>query len=151
MRWNHTLLLGAILLANPGCGGNELDLATVSGTVLLEGLPVQGVFVIFNPEGLPESMAITDREGKFELQYNVKREGAPLGKHEVRLMAAAGDELAEFREKGLFDGKPTQFPAKYTRTFETVEVVNGRNDFQFDLTMEEGGPLVREASEDEDE
>lgn len=149
MRLINRLLLGAVLVTSPGCGGNDLELATVSGTVLMDGIPVQCVFVIFKPEGLPESMAVTDRDGYFELQYNIKREGAPLGKHDVRLMTVAGDEVAEFRDR--FHGKPTQFPEKYTRTFETVEVVSGHNEFLFELTTEGAQRLVEEEEEEEED
>jgi hypothetical protein len=83
---------GLVCLA--GCGPSEdFKLAPVSGTVTLDGQPLVGAGVTFQPEGGgagnpgPGSAAITDASGKYELQTAEakRRAGAVVGKHTVRI------------------------------------------------------------------
>jgi hypothetical protein len=53
------------------------------GTVTRDGKPVPGVMINFMPENGRPSWAITDAEGKYELQYNKNYTGGLVGKHKV--------------------------------------------------------------------
>lgn len=129
--WAPAALALALAVTCTGCGSNDVELASVSGRVTLDGQPVQGVFVIFQPRGRKPSYAMLDADGRFALQYNVEYAGAVLGKQEVFLRVPGSDELGELPP----DVKaPTKVPDKFTRVFETVEVKRGKNDFHLELT-----------------
>ncbi|QDT94027.1 DUF6795 domain-containing protein [Gimesia algae] len=111
-----------------GCsGGGETlpELTEVTGTVTLDGKPVENISVIFQPEVAEQatSRGTTNAEGKFSLMYNQDASGAVPGIHKVRFAVMDADST------GLL-------PDKYTRpnTGETANVkAEGSNDFQFEL------------------
>lgn len=72
-----TLGLG-VLLSMSGCGGSDLELIPVTGTVTYQGQPVAGATVVFQPESGPPSTATTDDEGRFEMNTR-GRPGVALG------------------------------------------------------------------------
>jgi len=123
-------LIGLVIFG-VGCRKSDVNLAPVSGVVTLDGEPMKGVIVVFQPETGPPSSAITDTEGQFELQYNVKFGGALVGKQKVRLQALDNETAAEWAaEMGT---EPSPIPSEYLQTFRTVEVTEGSNEFVFDL------------------
>lgn len=86
MRISSVALLSCalLLLALTGCpdsGGVETpDLVPVSGTVKLDGEPVEGVSVMFGTSGVGES----DATGRFELVFQGGPEkGVPVGDYTV--------------------------------------------------------------------
>ncbi|MCS7306512.1 MAG: carboxypeptidase-like regulatory domain-containing protein [Thermoguttaceae bacterium] len=59
------VLLGGVLACLAGCGKKE-NLVSVSGTVLLDGKPLNGAVVTFHPvKGGPTGHAKTDASGRF--------------------------------------------------------------------------------------
>lgn len=77
-----------------GCGNQEYVLAPVSGVVKVDGKPVAGLRVAFEPIATeknsapgPESIGITNAEGEFELKTfdERPRSGAVVGKCRVRI------------------------------------------------------------------
>jgi hypothetical protein len=130
--WVHTIM--ALSIAGYlGCSQKAGDLGRVTGRVTLDGKPVQGVFILFQPEGRKASYSWLDAEGKFVLQYNVAHSGAVVGNQKIQLKTPAEDELTEL-PAGVT--QPTEVPPKYLAPFQTVEVKTGRNDFTFDLTSD---------------
>lgn len=121
-------LCGALALA--GCGRSDVDLAAVCGQVTLDGEPVRGLFIVFQPPRGKPSYAMLDADGKFTLQYNVENAGAVVGKQEVFLKVPGSDEMGEL-PAGV--SEPTKIPNKFRQVFETVEVKSGRNEFKLDL------------------
>ncbi len=87
------LLLWAV--AASGCGGGEdYEVAPVSGQVLLDGGPVPEVRIKLQPKAMdsknvapgPGSYAIADEYGRFELKLvKPQRMGAVVGTHVVRI------------------------------------------------------------------
>ena len=78
--WGAASGLLAVLIA--GCGGG-LDLIPVSGTVTLDGKPVDGAAVVFVPvAGGPVASGTTEAGGKFRLM-TVNEPGAVPGEHHV--------------------------------------------------------------------
>jgi hypothetical protein len=84
MTW---LLLTACAL---GCGGSgRPKLVSVTGTVTLDGKPLEGAIVAFLPDVDAKakykrpSSGITDASGKFTLGTYDKTDGAPVGKYKV--------------------------------------------------------------------
>ena len=84
-----------VILCLAGCGsGAGYKVVPVSGKITLDGQPLAGATVTFQPEASgkegtagPGSAAVTDAAGKFVLQTaEAKRKpGAVVGKHTVRI------------------------------------------------------------------
>jgi hypothetical protein len=86
-----------------GCS-NGHKFAPVSGRVTLNGQPLAGVTVDFQPLGSsqnsepgPGSTAVTDADGRFVLhsQLEKSRQGAVVGKHQVRIWPAEGSQAPD--------------------------------------------------------
>jgi len=84
------MIAGIALLS--GCGGGEAGpaLATVTGTVTLDGQPVDHGQVYFHPDSSrgttgPTSMAEIGPDGKYSIKSSQDREGAVVGFHQVRV------------------------------------------------------------------
>lgn len=87
LRGSCLTLLGLAVCA--GCGSGGPPLGKVSGAVTLDGKPLAGAGVIFNPtsnqtnEG--PAYGQTDASGKYTLQYGSKRKGALPGPKDVTI------------------------------------------------------------------
>ena len=119
----------AILLA--GCGPSGPPLGIVHGTITLDGEPLHGARVEFQPqgEGGSPSYGITDAAGHYEANFSVKRPGAMVGTHTVRVSTYAqspgGDSTKDL---------PERVPPQYNSNSELqVEVKAGENTHDFPL------------------
>jgi len=132
--------LGAVLmlLTVAGCGqtGDTPDVVPVTGTITLDGSPLEGAQVEFQPQSTGEadkpavpSYGTTDETGKYTLKLGPGRvAGAMPGTHEVRIM--------KYPQQSD-DGTSGQqiLPAKYNSASElTVEVSSDKQGgYDFDL------------------
>lgn len=98
--WGVVLALTAIALA--GCGSEGFEVVPVSGTVTLDGQPLAGASVSFQPTGSaatpgPGSTAVTDAGGRYVLKTaeTAQRTGAVVGNHVVRISAAQDQRAAD--------------------------------------------------------
>lgn len=73
-----------------GCGDGRPVAHPTSGTVAVDGRPLEGVELIFYPQAAPPSdvrvpnpRAVTDAEGHFEVSTYEGRDGAPAGEYRV--------------------------------------------------------------------
>ncbi len=108
----RVLILSLLCLFTVGCGGPNL--APVSGTVTLDGKPVDGIRVTFEPivgesdvtdEEYYTSFGITDDRGHYEMQTEVHdklKTGAVVGKSAVRFLCTKREN---FMNKGLEDSR----------------------------------------------
>ncbi|MBI1248631.1 hypothetical protein GC197_12425 [bacterium] len=117
----------ACLALFTGCNGDSL--ASVSGVVTLDGHPVRGLEVNFEPvDAAPDrttGTGYTQADGSYSLHYPGYKKGTPPGDYIVRI---SGGE-------SLDDGTRVRVPAKYNAKSELTEtVVPGKNKFDFDLT-----------------
>jgi hypothetical protein len=82
----------AYMSASLGCESKPHGLAPVSGIVTLDGQPVSGVRVTFQPSGRdtdnpgPGSSAFSDASGRYELKTVRGDDGAIPGLHTVRIL-----------------------------------------------------------------
>jgi len=119
-----------------GCGGGEL--AQVSGTVTLDGQPLEGAQVSFWPldgEGEKDrpSAGVTDSNGQYRLMYTAEESGVLIGRHRVEISTASGGEEGP---------KPERIPPQYnTRSELTAEVTSGENILNFDLSSKPSQPF----------
>jgi len=126
------VLLVACLAA--GCGGGP-NVVPVSGRVTLDGKPVAGVHVSFQPvatEGNKNpgggSYAITDADGRFTLRLvEGGGAGAAVGKHRVEITTRI--EVDNATDSVKAPNPKTVIPAKYNRSSNlTFEVPPGGTD-----------------------
>lgn len=129
------LLLVACLMVLQGCGGpSGPPVGQVMGTVTLDGKPVPGARVTFEPAkgaaGAPAG-GRTDGQGKYELWTSKDRKGAAPGNHTVRIETDPNPDP----ETGK---TPPPLPAKFNAQSKlTAEVKAGSNTIDFPLTSSE--------------
>lgn len=118
-------LMLAAALAVAGCG-QSAPLVPVSGTVKLDGKPIEGVLVTFrlaSGDLKPIATGTTNAQGEFELRHVERGAGIPAGEYKVTLSTERPDrEGAEV------------FPAKYHNPEETIltaSVPEGGKTFEF--------------------
>ena len=116
----------------PGASDKEAaaaEFAEVSGTVTLNGQPLVGADVEFQPrEGAP-SYGVTDENGRYELMYTRDKKGAIVGEHVVRITTTRIRSDPEGKEEGEL---AEVVPPKYNAQSElSVKVLPGKNTFDF--------------------
>ena len=140
---SHLLPLLFIVVLSVGCKSKE-EIASVEGTVTMDGKPLEGATVVFiNTSGRPAG-ASTDAAGHYVLNFTKGRQGAIPGPNKVR--------ISTIRDAGVdADGKPVpaqkeRVPMRYNaQTTLEFEVKPGeKNIANFDL--ESKGPIVQSSS-----
>lgn len=122
-----SLLVGFVLSVLAGCGGDSVSLGEVTGIVTVDGQPVEGLEVRFNPEGdsAGTSLGYTKTDGSYQIFYGGGGNGAVVGSHTVTVTAAETDG----------EGAPVQIPAKYNDQTELkFDVQAGKNTFNIEIT-----------------
>jgi hypothetical protein len=135
------------LIAAVGCGPTStVTLMPVEGRVMLDGEPVRGCVVAFEPVDAhsktgPQAIGIADSDGRFRLRTSGNRLGAVVGVH--RVFVVPGDEAAMAAPRGLEEQKstasasPSPVPGRYqsavTSGLEATVMAEGQNVFVFDL------------------
>lgn len=134
--WKPVTLMSLGLLLASGCSeGPELGLVT--GTVKLQGQAVPYAYVVFQPIDPPGTYgaAYTKADGTYELRFSDSRNGATLGKHQVKIRTASTDEIqVEDKNTGLM--VTPELPKGYQGRLEFEfdrQVVSGSNSHDFDL------------------
>lgn len=112
-----------------GCGDSGPERGQVTGTVTLDGQPLGGATVEFQPrEGAP-SYGETDAQGRYQLGYTPEKPGAVVGEHTVR--------ITTYRVKGPPGSQeevPERVPPEYNaESTVTREVKPGKNVFDFPI------------------
>jgi hypothetical protein len=112
----------------PGCTQQSgPPLANVSGTVTLDGQPVQNAGLEFIADAGGVAYGKTDASGRYHMSFGASRTGAIVGKNRVRI--TAGDKVAVGDKK--YESTEV-FPKKYnTDSEQYVEVARGSNRFDF--------------------
>ena len=122
-------ILGCLLLT--GCGSDD-DLARVKGKVTLNGQPLEGAVVKFQPTapGGSASFGTTDADGRYELMSTFNTPGAIPGEHVVSI----GTGGTDFDEEGYEIERQERVPAEYNSQTELKRTVEpGTNTIDFDL------------------
>jgi|694.fasta_scaffold118666_4 hypothetical protein len=112
------------------CVGCDSKFGNVSGKVMLDGKPLNGVAVRFEDEGGSATIARTNESGEYVLRYSLDEDGAPVGKHKVTIFTPA--PVVE----GTGDQAPPEIvPERYnTKSTLTREVASGSQVIDFELT-----------------
>lgn len=137
---------------------HKLDIADVSGTILLEGEPLANAYVKFEGDDLTYSFGKTDNSGHYMLYFNTERAGIMPGKKKVLIRlsgpfgsegamldgADMGDVEASGDSEGDGDGDeapakpaksvPNELPETYNAKSQLeADVVSGSQEISFDL------------------
>lgn len=147
---SHGLPAALCVVILAGCGGNPADYpdtAPVTGTVTLDGQPLEGARVSFTPQEGRSSSGTTDAQGKYELNYTGDIKGSMLGTARVSISKEIPDPdfvapPAPKLEEGELDPGPPEpdminsLPDRYRgRDSElSAEVKDGVNVIDFDLS-----------------
>lgn len=121
------LMLAAALLG--GCNGSGPEVAPVTGRVTLDGAPLAGARIRFQPEateGSP-SYGTADLDGNFVLGYKRGQQGALVGWHTVRVERGVRDPESKM--------KPQALPARYNTASELREEVKADEDNVVNLEL----------------
>jgi hypothetical protein len=136
-----------VLCFAAGCGSGY-QLAPVSGRVTVEGKPVAGLHVAFEPVGSkenpnpgPGSIALTDADGRYSLTTAIeKRRGAVVGPSRVRIRVIPAqldetdpkvDQVKAVRAARAERHLPLRYNDKTELTFEVPP--DGTDSANFDL------------------
>ncbi len=136
---------GLLLLVLPiGCDTRVrtdyagLDLASVSGIVTLDGVPLYGATVQFLAPDQTYSVGRTDALGQYKLMFNSEQAGVGLGLKTVRILTAVSEGDGEDENEAVGDASAAELvPDCYHRhSGLTVEVRPGTQEFDFDLASD---------------
>lgn len=148
MNGNVSLLAAALsVLSLGGCAevGDRPELGQVTGTITMDGEPLEGIAVVFYPDGGRPARDTTDAEGKYDLIYIRETRGTKLGHNRVEI--APDEEVDEEEEEAVANAdsedrpsKPQpeparpKIPARYNRKSELeADVQPGGNVLDFSL------------------
>ena len=138
------IVVGISIFFQSGCGGggDQPELGQVTGTVTLDGKPLSGIAVVFQPDSGRPARGVTDAEGKYELTYIRQTKGTKVGPNRVEIAPSEDGEAEEAENEGEESqpvaqrpklGKPT-IPARYNvRSELKADVKAGKNTFDFKL------------------
>ena len=119
-------LVGLLSLLS-GCGTAEYPLVPVSGIVTLDGEPLVGAAIVFQPKSTgnsgkvaPGSVGRSDSRGHYELSTVNDEPGASPGRHKVR----------------IYSYSPESAPVSDTDSGENKERVPDRYNYRSQLFLE---------------
>lgn len=131
--------LAALSMALAGCGGSAKgpQLAPVSGVVTLDGQPLAGAHVVFQPAGEKASPSVADTgtDGTFQLAFNRASNGALPGSHTVRITTARIVTADDGKETVVEEKLPERYHAKSELKYD-VPAEGSR----FEIALESKGP-----------
>ena len=128
----NLLLVIATTIAGCSSGASDVPpLGKVTGLVTMDGQPVVGAVVEFQPANGRPSSGTTDDQGRYELIYTNELHGAIVGSHKVKISTP---QYVLYNDASTTENKES-IPAKYnTQTTLSAEVTAGSNDIGFQLT-----------------
>lgn len=130
-RATFCLAIACALIGVTGCGSSGPKMGAVAGKVTLDGKPVGGAVVTFNPTAGRGSRGLTGADGVYQLKYVGDQKGALVGEHSVTI-------TTKWMDEDPATGKMVQhnetLPAKYNAKSTLKKTVeSGSNTIDFDL------------------
>lgn len=123
-----------------GClhhGDDGPELAPVSGTVTLDGVPLAEAHVRFSPEKGRSSIGVTALDGSYILAYTKEKDGALRGRHVVSITTSKYLEDAQGNEIRTPELLPNRYHRNAIDNPEMHVFINeNANTFDFELTSD---------------
>lgn len=140
------IICGVLLLSGCGVSGPNLPpLTPVTGTVKINGKPVEGVVVVFHPSEfgggkhpLNTAYGSTNEQGVYTLMHSKGEAGAEPGEYTVtfsRMAMPDGSPIPQGTEPAAVGARET-LPERYRdpeRTTESATVTTTEQTFDFEL------------------
>ncbi len=124
-----------------GCFGSNSDIGSVTGTVTLDGEPIEWATVTFKPTQGRGSIGVTDANGVYTLGYIRNQNGALIGNHKVVIRTEIVKSPYGDGEESEGAVEPTprkeMLPKKHSdwkKTELTATVESGSNTIDFPLS-----------------
>lgn len=131
----------AVALAVVGCGPSGPVLTPVNGVVTLEGEPLEGAVVLFQPEeGGKPATGLTDAAGAFTLTTFEPGDGAQVGVNSVAITKELPSTSSADVEEGEITDVELGTPPRYASPMLsglTIDVQKGMQSVTLNLTWEE--------------
>lgn len=140
------LLLFAVLMCGCGSGSDRPELQPVEGTVTLDGKPVNGATVLFQPANGRPSKGVTDESGQYELIYRPGVEGAVLGTHKVSI-STYREARPDAEDPALQAEQKETIPAQYNVNTTLTAEVKADNSDPINFDLKPGGTILSPDSE----
>ncbi len=127
-----------LLLGLPGCSDGP-NIVKVTGTLTYKGKPVPNALLTFEPAHGRQSWAETDEQGRFNIHYHPRQDGAVVGTHKLFLEFRP---TTDAQREAIMQGKQPQLPpdlralfSKYSplNSKHTVEISPSTKELQLDL------------------
>lgn len=137
------VLVAAVAAAGSiGCGPAGQPLAPVAGLVTLDGEPLAGARVVFEPQstGSPRllpSFGRTDEEGRFTLAMRDGSRGAAIAEHRVRISTEVREPDPSSLAGVVVVAKET-LPKRYNDRSELVREITAEGDTACDFNLSSG-------------
>lgn len=134
----YALFLLVLACSSIGCSSRSdiPPLGEVTGTVTLDGTPLEGATVTFAPVMGRPSAGMTDQQGHFILDYAAGYRGALVGTHTVRINTERYVENPDGTTDFFKETIPDTYNSKSTLS---ADVQTGENQFTFDLSSKTAG------------
>ncbi|MCA9064882.1 MAG: carboxypeptidase regulatory-like domain-containing protein [Planctomycetaceae bacterium] len=145
----YVFVAGVLLLSTvAGCGGRDLpDLASVTGTVEMDGKPLADATVMFIPESGRPSSGTTDSGGNYTMYYVDNVKGVVPGK--CRVLISTGKPSLENEDGEPTPGAPETVPAEYNIDSTLSFEVKSDEDNVASFTLTGGGNVLSSSGEDD--
>lgn len=133
-RLEAVAILIAFVVGLAGCSrGDRPELGEVTGTVTLDGKPLEGALVAFYPEEGRTVGGTTDAEGFYEVMYLQGVKGTKVGPNKVEITTSLDPSDEDWRPGKSAEKVP---PWYNVRTTLEANVEPGDNVIDFELTTE---------------
>ncbi|WDQ16210.1 carboxypeptidase-like regulatory domain-containing protein [Rhodopirellula sp. P2] len=152
--------LALTLATSTGCGSSDnadyasIGLVPITGTVTLDGQPLEGAVVMFEAPDTTFSYGTTNADGNYEIKFNSEVMGVPPGDKIVRISTTAStgevdtegaddddDDAAARRKKKKKRNPNEQVPEAYNEDSQLQATVSdSQTVFDFALKSD-GSPL----------
>lgn len=143
VRTTRVLSLALAALA-AGCGGASVELIDVEGVVTLDGKPLPDATVVMTsltPESgtARPSMAQTNSNGWYRMQYSTEHSGVRPGKYRVSVTTFRPQSLDNL--ENVIPRLPELVPEEYnSKSTLELDVQEGA---KFDISLKSGGTVVQ--------
>jgi len=127
-----------------GCGNSDGPaIAEVEGTVTMDDKPLKNAEVSFEPTGGGRpSTATTDENGYYYLKYSMRKDGALVGEHIVRIRTGGTRYDENDNEIRMKETVPARYNVKADDNPDMKKTVEaGGSTVNFDLTSD--GDIVQ--------